>query len=77
MVQDGGAPGLRFSQVRPDPGSRIGPFHALPGCPRHGNCCQCVRHHRAKDQLPACYFTPDEEKTFDRSIAFFLKSRKG
>jgi hypothetical protein len=48
-----------------------------PGCPRHGNCCQCVRHHRAKDQLPACYFTAEQEKRYDRSIAFFISCRQG
>jgi len=48
-----------------------------PGCPRHGNCCQCVAHHRAKDQLPACYFSPEQERSFDRSITYFLGCRKG
>ncbi|WP_243359437.1 DUF6485 family protein [Fundidesulfovibrio terrae] len=48
-----------------------------PGCPRHGNCCQCVRHHRAKDQLPACYFSTEQEKSYDRSIAFFMSCRQG
>ena len=48
-----------------------------PGCSKHGNCCQCVRHHRDRDQLPACYFTAEQEKTFDRSIAFFLSCRDG
>jgi Domain of unknown function (DUF6485) len=48
-----------------------------PGCPRHGNCCQCVSHHRAKDQIPACYFTPEDEKRYDRSVAFFISCRNG
>jgi len=48
-----------------------------PGCSRRGNCCQCVAYHRVKDQLPACYFTSQQEKSFDRSIAFFLSCRKG
>ncbi|MFP5239423.1 MAG: hypothetical protein ACLGQW_06300 [Acidobacteriota bacterium] len=48
-----------------------------PGCPRYGNCCQCVAHHRAKDQLPACYFTKEQEATFNRSIAFFMDCRQG
>jgi hypothetical protein len=48
-----------------------------PGCPRHGNCCQCVKHHRGKDQLPACYFSAEHEKRFDRSVAFFIACRQG
>lgn len=47
------------------------------GCPRHGNCCQCVKYHRGKDQLPACYFTAEAEKTYDRSVAYFISCRKG
>jgi hypothetical protein len=27
-------------------------------------------------QLPACYFTPEVEPTYDRSIARFLRSQK-
>jgi len=46
-----------------------------PGCPRHGNCCQCVAHHRGKGQLAACFFTPEEERTFDRSVSFFVACR--
>jgi len=48
-----------------------------PGCTRHGNCCQCVKYHRTKDQLPACYFTPEQEKAYDRSIRFFIACRNG
>lgn len=48
-----------------------------PGCSRHGNCCQCVSYHKGKDQLPACYFSAEQEKTFDRSISYFLSCRNG
>ena len=24
-------------------------------CSRHGRCCECVAHHRAKGQAPNCY----------------------
>lgn len=47
-----------------------------PGCPRHGKCCECLEHHRAKDQLPACYFASEEEKSWDRSIEFFVTLRR-
>lgn len=42
-------------------------------CERKGMCCECVAYHRRKQQLPACYFPEDEERTFDRSIRRFLE----
>lgn len=44
------------------------------GCPRHGVCCQCIAYHRRLNQLPACYFPPEAEKTYDRSIENFIRS---
>lgn len=43
-------------------------------CDKKGMCCECIRHHRSKGQLPACYFSKDAEKTYDRSIEKFLES---
>ena len=45
------------------------------GCPRHGICCDCIAYHRRSNELPACYFSKDEEKSYDRSIAYFVKNR--
>jgi hypothetical protein len=45
------------------------------GCPRHGQCCRCVKHHQENDQLPACYFSVEQEKVYDRSVAFFMACR--
>jgi len=47
-----------------------------PDCPRKGICCDCLRHHLAKNELPACYFSKAAEKTYDRSIKNFIKDRK-
>jgi len=44
-------------------------------CLRKGICCQCLSYHRKNNQLPACFFTKEEEKTYNRSISFFLKNR--
>jgi hypothetical protein len=44
-------------------------------CSRKGHCCECVAYHRAMDELPGCYFTPEVERTYDRSIARFVRSR--
>lgn len=42
-------------------------------CVRKGKCCDCVTYHRQKGQLPACYFPADAERTYDRSIAYFIE----
>jgi hypothetical protein len=42
-------------------------------CSRKGICCECLDYHRRNRELPACYFPADVEKTYDRSIARFLK----
>lgn len=44
-------------------------------CSRKGKCCECVAYHRDNGELPACFFTAKEEATFDRSVAFFVRSR--
>ncbi|CCO24590.1 DUF6485 family protein [Maridesulfovibrio hydrothermalis] len=44
-------------------------------CTRHGACCECVKYHRGKDQLPACFFTAEEEKTYNRNIDYFIECR--
>ena len=43
------------------------------GCSRMGICCECIRYHRASGELPACYFPADAEKTYDRSIEYFIE----
>jgi len=38
------------------------------GCARKGKCCECLHYHRMNDELPACYFPPEVERLYDRSI---------
>ncbi|MFH1397251.1 MAG: hypothetical protein ABIH27_01700 [Candidatus Omnitrophota bacterium] len=45
-------------------------------CPRKGLCCECLTYHRENEELPACYFSVDIEKTFNRSITNFLKNKR-
>ena len=45
------------------------------GCPRKGLCCECIRHHLAKNQLPACAFSEEAEKTYDRSFEKFIEDK--
>jgi hypothetical protein len=42
-------------------------------CSRKGYCCECLEYHRQMNQLPACYFPDDVERTWDRSIKRFVK----
>jgi len=46
-----------------------------PGCPRHGVCCECVSYHRASGEIPGCFFSREEERTYDRSITYFVSRR--
>lgn len=50
---------------------------SYPGCPRKGICCECLAYHRSHGELPACYFSNEVERTWDRSIENFLRHRKG
>jgi hypothetical protein len=43
------------------------------GCPRKGNCCDCLHYHLAKRELPGCVFPDDAEKTWDRSFEKFIE----
>ncbi len=42
-------------------------------CHRRGLCCECVAYHRSHGELPGCFFPPEAEKTYNRSIAYFVK----
>lgn len=42
-------------------------------CDRKGKCCDCILYHKSLDELPGCLFPPEIERTYDRSIAKFVK----
>jgi hypothetical protein len=42
-------------------------------CSRKGVCCECVAYHRKSGELPGCVFPGEAEKTYDRSIAHFIR----
>jgi len=42
-------------------------------CSRRGLCCECVAHHRSHGELPGCFFPSEAEKTYDRSIEYFVQ----
>ncbi|MCE1246914.1 MAG: DUF6485 family protein [Firmicutes bacterium] len=45
-------------------------------CPRKGACCDCLSYHLRMNQLPACCFPDDVERTYDRSFARFIACHK-
>ncbi len=49
-------------------------------CDVKGICCECIKRHLKHKGLPACFFTPEAERTYDRSFSKFveewLKRRK-
>ncbi|MBG7616745.1 MAG: hypothetical protein IZT57_00025 [Chloroflexi bacterium] len=42
-------------------------------CARKGKCCECIAYHLASDELPACCFPDDVEKSYDRSFTRFVR----
>jgi hypothetical protein len=46
-------------------------------CDKKGMCCECISYHRARRELPACYFPDSIEKTYDRSIDTFIRLHRG
>jgi hypothetical protein len=47
-----------------------------PGCSRHGKCCECVAYHRASGEVPGCFFSPEGERTYDRSVEALARDRR-
>ncbi len=45
-------------------------------CPRKGRCCDCLAYHLRHGELPGCCFPPDVERTYDRSFARFIQTRR-
>ena len=42
-------------------------------CEKKGLCCKCISYHRRRNELPACYFPDNVERTYDRTIENFVK----
>jgi hypothetical protein len=45
-------------------------------CPRRGKCCECLAYHIRSGEFPACFFSAEAEKTYDRSFAALMRDRK-
>ena len=42
-------------------------------CDKRGKCCECLRSHLRRKELPGCCFPPEAEKTYDRSFRKFIE----
>ena len=42
-------------------------------CSRKGKCCECISYHLRNEELPACVFPPEVERTYDRSFGRFVE----
>jgi hypothetical protein len=42
-------------------------------CSRKGKCCECIAYHLEMQELPACAFPPDVERTYDRTFLKFAR----
>jgi len=45
-------------------------------CPRKFKCCECLHYHRKNGELPACFFSAEYEKSYDRSFGNFIKMKQ-
>ncbi len=45
-------------------------------CEKKGICCECIKYHRERNELPACFFDAETEKTYDRSFEAFIEMHK-
>ena len=45
-------------------------------CPRRTKCCECVAHHNKSKGFPACFFSEEAERKYDRSFAALVKDRE-
>lgn len=41
-------------------------------CPRKGKCCECVEYHRRANEIPGCFFPEEAERTYNRSVTYFV-----
>lgn len=43
-------------------------------CDKKGICCDCIRYHLSIEQFPACFFSADVERTYNRSVKKFIET---
>lgn len=43
-------------------------------CSKKGMCCECIKYHKERGEIPGCFFPAEAEKTYDRSIENFVRT---
>ncbi|MBN1700238.1 MAG: hypothetical protein JW881_22190 [Spirochaetales bacterium] len=43
-------------------------------CSRKGKCCECLQYHLRMNEVPACFFPSDVERSYDRSVETFIRT---
>ena len=43
-------------------------------CSRKGICCECITYHKQMGELPACFFSNEVERTYNRSVERFISA---
>ncbi|MCI9372406.1 MAG: hypothetical protein HFI52_03285 [Lachnospiraceae bacterium] len=65
-----------MEEIRVEECSNSRPCTCTYDCPRHGRCCECVAHHRDNHEgVPGCFFSPEAEATYDRSVEALCRDR--
>ena len=44
-------------------------------CSKRGKCCECVAYHSANGEFPACFFSKEAERAYDRGFLALVKDR--
>jgi len=47
-----------------------------PSCEKKGQCCECIKFHRERNELPGGLFSPEQERTYDRSVEDFMSTKR-
>jgi len=45
-------------------------------CSRRGKCCECISYHKGSGEFPACFFSAQAERAYDRSFEALVADRK-
>jgi hypothetical protein len=42
-------------------------------CEKKGICCECLKYHLGRNEVPACFFPDEIERTYNRSIEKYIE----
>jgi hypothetical protein len=43
-------------------------------CSRKGKCCECLQYHLRMNEVPACFFPDNVERSYNRSVTNFIST---